>query len=87
MPKRSKDQCLTDGCEGLVTTFARVPENEGLCMRCRKARQLREYRARLRDEREAECTTPDKLGRLLDVVKRLGGLERAEQLAAELEEL
>lgn len=86
MPKKPKDQCRTDGCDGIVTP-ARYAENEGLCVRCRRIIRQREYRARIREERDAECTGADKLGRLLDVVRRLGGLERAEQIAAELEEL
>ena len=85
--EREDDQpkCIREGCKYDRTPSPRKPEYRGLCKYHSDQVRLQAQRAekvKPKRRKRAESSTPaDKLGRLLAVVERLGGLEAAEKLA------
>jgi hypothetical protein len=83
-PDEEAPKCTRDGCQHPRTPSPRKPEYQGLCKYhkdvLRKTRQQIDSKPKRR-KATPEGTPVDKLGRLLAVVERLGGLEAAEKLA------
>ena len=81
--KEVPKKCVREGCKYPRTPSPRKPEYQGLCKYhkdvLRKTRQQIDSKPKRR-KATPEGTPADKLGRLLAVIERLGGLESAERL-------